>query len=430
MWSPLPAAVLCALALLAAPARAADDWVTRAIDPRLPDRPSVALGPDGRGALTYADARAVWVRAIARDGKLGAPQRVPGPRPSVAWATAAIDARGAITVAWMADTRGGALVLASWAAGGTPARAEPVSPAGSQVGGVVLATRAGGGTIAAWSETRLPAAPDQLVAATLVMPGQPLQRTEVLTLGPSERPTDIFAASDAAGRPIVAVRTVSFFGGGPAALVTADSAVAGGFSPQRAVRRQSLDGSELQGLHLLTDRRGGQLAVWLTGPFNGVRRIVAARRQAGGAFGPVRLLAHGRRMQAVAAAMTANGNAAVAWTPVEGELSPVVMRTLTAGRWRPVERLTAPGRSAQQVELAFDARGRATIAWASLHGIHARQWRAGHVTGDRAISAPWRNRLCWEPALTVAPRGETAATFLCTRRGAHPIHGLAYRRVS
>ncbi len=46
---------------------------------------------------------------------------------------------------------------------------------------------------------------------------------------------------------------------------------------------------------------------------------------------------------------------------------------------------------------------------------------------DRTISEPWRNRLCWEPALTVASRGDAVATFLCTRRGVHPIHGLAHK---
>jgi hypothetical protein len=427
MWFRLPAAVLCALALLAAPARADDAWVTRAIDSRLPARPAVALGPDGRGVLAYADASAVWVRTIARDGSVGAPRRVPGPRPSVAWATAAVDDRGAITVAWMAGAPRAALVLASWAEGRPPAAGTPVSPADSQVGSVVLAARAAGGAIAAWSETRLPAAPDQLVVAALIRPGRPVQRTEVLTLGPDERPTDIFAASDAAGRPIIAAKTVSFFGGAPASLVTADSAVADGFSPQRAVRRQPLDGSELQDLHLLTDRHGGQRAVWLTGPFNGVRGIVTARRWPGGRFAAPRALAHGRRMPSVAAAMTPGGTAAVAWTPMEGGLSPLLMRTRTRSGWGRTQRLTAPGRSAQQAELAFDDYGRATVVWGSVHGVHARQWSAGRLDDDRAISEPWRNRLCWEPALTVAPRGDAVATFLCTRRGTHPIHGLAFK---
>jgi hypothetical protein len=424
MSSPLSAAVVCALVLLAAPARAGDGWSARAISSRLPDRPAVALSPAGGGVLAYAGAGAMWVRPLALDGSVGPPRRIPGPRPSVPWAAAAIDGRGAVTVAWMAD---GALVLASWPALSPPAAGTPVSPPGSQVGGVVLAPRAGGGTIAAWSETRLPAGPDQLVAAALVSPGRPLQRTEVLALRPGERPTDIFAAADASGRPVVAAKTVAYFGGGPAALVTADSAVADGFSPQRAVWRQPLDGSDLQGLRVLTDGDGAQLAVWLTGPFNGARRVVAARRRPGGRFGAARVLARGRRMQSVAAAMAADGRAAVAWTPMQGGLSPLLMRTRTGGRWRPAQRLTAPGRSAQQVELAFDGDGRATVVWGSLHGIHARQWRAGRLGGDRTISVPWRDRFCWEPALTVAERGAAAATFLCTRRGAHPVHGLAYK---
>jgi hypothetical protein len=133
-------------------------------------------------------------------------------------------------------------------------------------------------------------------------------------------------------------------------------------------------------------------------------------------------------MQAVAAAMTATGSAAVAWTPMEGGVSPLLMRARVRGRWRPAQRLTVAGRSAQQVELAFDARDRATIVWGSLHGIHARRWSAGRLGGDVTISAPWRDRLCWEPALAVAPRGDAVATFLCTRRGAHPVHGLAHTR--
>ena len=112
---------------------------------------------------------------------------------------------------------------------------------------------------------------------------------------------------------------------------------------------------------------------------------------------------------------------------MEGGLSPLLLRARTGGRWQPAQRLTAPGRSAQQVELAFDGHRRATVVWGSLHGIHARTWSAGRLGGDRTISSPWRSRLCWEPALTVGPRGDAAATFLCTRRGAHPIHGLAYK---
>ena len=81
MWPALSAAA-CILALCAGPATAGDGWTARQIDTRLPDRPAVALGPDGHGVLAYADASAVWVRAVARDGRLGKPQRVPGPRPS------------------------------------------------------------------------------------------------------------------------------------------------------------------------------------------------------------------------------------------------------------------------------------------------------------------------------------------------------------
>ncbi len=427
MWSLLPATLACAVALCAGSARAGDDWSARAIDARLPDRPAVALGPDGRGVLAYADAGAVWVRAVARDGRLGSRRRVPGPTSLDGSATAAIDGRGAVTVAWLTEPPRITLVVAAWQAGRPPAAGAAISGAGTQVGAVALAPRAGGGTIAAWSETRLPAAPDQLVAAALVLPGRPVQRAEVLALEPDERPSDIFAASDAAGRPIIAAKTVSFFGNAPAALVTADSAVADGFSPQRAVRRQPLDGSELQGLHLLTDRRGAQLAVWLTGPFNGMRRIMTARRPPGGRFASAGAFAGGRRIQSVAADMTPTGSAAIAWTPMEGGLSPLLVRFRASGRWGPEQRLTAPGRSAQQVELAFDGHDRATIVWGSLHGIHARQWSAGRVGDDRTISEPWRNRLCWEPALTVASRGDAVATFLCTRRGAHPIHGLAHK---
>ena len=115
----------------------------------------------------------------------------------------------------------------------------------------------------------------------------------MLGLAPGERPTSVFAGADAAGRPIVAAKTVAFFGNGPAALVTADSAVADGFSPQRAVRRQALDGSALDDLHVVTDRRGSQLAVWLTGPLNGVRRVMSARRPPGGRFASARALARG-----------------------------------------------------------------------------------------------------------------------------------------
>jgi hypothetical protein len=427
MWSSASAAVVCALALCAGSARAGDGWTARPIDARLPDRPAVALGPNGRGVLAYADTRAVWVRAIARDGRLGEPQRITGPRPSTGWAAAAIDGRGAVTVAWTTDAPLSTLVLASWNEGQPPATGAPVSQAGSQVGAVVLTPRAGGGTIAAWSETRLPAAPDQLVAAALVAPERAVQRTEVLTFSPDERPTDIFAGVDAAGRPTIAAKTVAFFGEGPAALVTADSAVADGFSPQRAVRRQPLDGSGLDDLHVLTDGRGSQLAVSLTGPFNGVRRLMTARRPPSERFSIPHALASGRRIQSIAADMTPSGTAAIAWTPQEGGLNPLIARFRARGRWGPSQRLTSRGRSAQQVELVFDGRGHATIAWGSLHGIHARQWRAGRLGADLTISDPWRNRLCWEPSLTVAPHGDAVATFLCTRRAAHPIHGLAHR---
>jgi hypothetical protein len=427
MRSLLPAAVLCAAALCAGPARAGEVWSARAIDPRLPDRPAVALGPGGRGVLAYADAGAVRVRAIGRDGRLGGPRRVPGPIASDGSATAAIDGRGAVTVAWLTESSRRTLVVATWNAGRPPAAGVPIAGAGTQVGAVALAPRPGGGTIVAWSETRLPAAPDQLVAAALVSPGRPVQRTEVIALEPDERPTDVFAASDAAGRPIIAAKTVSFFGAAPAALVTADSAVADGFSPQRSVRRQLLDGSELQGLRLLTDRHGAQLAVWLTGPFNGMRRILTARRPPGGRFASAAVLARGRRMQSVAADMTPRGTAAVGWTPMQGGLSPLLVRFRAHGRWGGAQRVTAPGRSAQQVALAFDGHDRASIVWASTHGVHARQWSAGRLDADRTISAPWRDRLCWEPALTVASRGDAVATFLCTRRGPRPIHGLAHR---
>ena len=426
MWPPLSAAA-CVLALCAGPARAGDGWTARQIDTRLPDRPAVALGPDGHGLLAYADASTVWVRAIARDGRLGKPQRVPGPRPSARWATAAIDAHGAITVAWTTQATHRTLVLATWNQGQSPAPGVPISPAGSQVGTAVLMPRVAGGMIAAWSETRLPAAPDQLVAAALIVPGHPAQRTEVLTLEPDERATDVYVGADATGRPTIAAKTVSFFGGAPAALVTADSAVVDGFSPQRAVRRQPLDRSALDDLHVLTDGHGAQLAVWLTGPVNGVRHILSAHRSPGGRFSAPRALAGGRRIQSVAAGMTPAGTAAIAWTPVQGGLNPVIARLRLRGRWGPPHRLTSPGRSAQQVELAFDDRDRATIVWGSLHGIHATQTRAGRVGAERTISSPWRNRLCWEPALTVAPKGDAVATFLCTRRAAHPIHGLAYR---
>ncbi len=426
MWPPLSAAA-CVLALCAGPAAAGDGWTARQIDTRLPDRPAVALGPGGHGVLAYADAGAVWVRALARDGRLGEPQPVPGPRPSAGWATAAVDAHGAITVAWIAQAPRGTLVLASWNQGQSPAPGVPISPADSQVGTAVLMPRAAGGTIAAWSETRLPTAPDQLVAAALVVPGHPVQRTEVLTLEPDERASDVYVGADASGRPTIAAKTVPFFGGAPSALVTADSGVVDGFSPQRAVWRQRLDGSALDDLHVLTDGHGSQLAIWLTGPLNGVRRILSAHRSRGGRFSTPRALVSGRRIQSVAADMTPAGTAAIAWTPVRGALSPLIARFRARGRWGPPHRLTSPGRSAQQVELAFDDRNRATIVWGSLHGIHARQTRAGRLGAERTISDPWRNRLCWEPALTVAPRGDAVATFLCTRRAAHPIHGLAYR---
>ena len=275
MWPSLPGAVVCALVLCASPARAGDGWSARQLDPRLPHHPAVALGPDGRGVLAYADSSTVWVRAIRRDGRVGKPRRVPGPRPSVAWAAAAIDGRGAITLAWMADAPRGMLVLASWPRGQPPRSGTRVSAAGSQVGPVVLTGRAAGGTIAAWSEIRVPAAPDQLVAAALAFPGRPAQRTEVLQLKPDERPDDLYAGSDAAGRPVIAAKTVAYFGAGPSTLVTADSAVADGFSPQRAVRRELLDGSGLNDLHVLTDAHGAQLAVWLSGPFNGVAASAA-----------------------------------------------------------------------------------------------------------------------------------------------------------
>ena len=287
--------------------------------------------------------------------------------------------------------------------------------------------RAAGGTIAAWSETRLPTAPDQIVAAALVVPRHPVLRTEVLTLEPDERASDVYVGADASGRPTIAAKTVPFFGGAPSALVTADSAVVDGFSPQRAVWRQPLDGSALDDLHVLTDGHGSQLAIWLTGPFNGVRRILSAHRPPGGRFSTPRVLVAGRRIQSVAADMTPAGTAAIAWTPVQGTQNPLIARFRARGRWGPTHRLTSPGRSAHQVELAFDDRDRATIVWGSLHGIHARQTRAGRLGAERTISDPWRNRLCWEPALTVAPRGDAVATFLCTRRAAHPIHGLAYR---
>jgi len=426
MWPALSAAA-CILALCAGPATAGDGWTARQIDTRLPDRPAVALGPDGHGVLAYADASAVWVRALARGGRLGKPQRVPGPRPSGRWATTAIDGHGAITVAWIAQAPRNTLVLASWNQGRPPAAGAPISPNDSQVGTAVLMPRAAGGTIAAWSETRLPTAPDQLVAAALIVAGEAAQRTEVLRLEPDERAADVYVGADAAGRPTIAARTVSFFGTAPSALVTADSAVVDGFSPQRAVWRQPLDGSALDGLHVLTDGHGSQLAVWLSGPFNGVRRILSAHRPPGGRFSAPRPLAAGRRIQSVAAGMTPAGTAAIAWTPVEGGLNPLIARLRVRGRWGPPRRLTSPGRSAQQVELAFDDRDRATIVWSSLHGIRARQTRAGRLGAEHTISDPWRNRLCWEPALTVAPRGDAVATFLCSRRGAHPIHGLAYR---
>ena len=86
--------------------------------------------------------------------------------------------------------------------------------------------------------------------------------------------------------------------------------------------------------------------------------------------------------------MTASGVAAIAWTPVKGGLSPLRARFRAGGAWGPSRQLTARGRSAQQVELAFDDRDRATIAWGSLHGIHARQWRAGRLGADATTPGP------------------------------------------
>ena len=79
---------------------------------------------------------------------------------------------------------------------------------------------------------------------------------------------------------------------------------------------------------------------------------------------------------------------------MERGLSPLIARFRVHGHWGPRHRLTARGRSAQHAELAFDDRSRATIVWGSLHGVHARQWRAGRVGADTTISDPWRNRLC------------------------------------
>jgi hypothetical protein len=425
------ALIICSLvgALVtgAAAASAGDVWIARQIDSRLPDRPAVALGPDGRGVLAYADARGVWVRAIARDGRLGARRAVPGPAPIAGWATASIDGRGAVTVAWLTQARGITVVVASWRRGEPPAPGAPVSPSDSQAANLVLAARPGGGTIAAWSESRLPSAPDQLVATAVISPGRPVERTEALALAPDERPSQIYVGFDVAGRPSVAVKTVATLGAQPATLVTADSSAADQFILQAAPRRQPLDRTELDGLQVLTDAHGAQLAVWLTGPFNGARRVQIAQRPRGARFSLPRTLARGRRIQSAVAAIRPSGTVAVVWSPVQGRLTPLIARLRRHGRWGAPVDLTAPGRSAQHAELALDPLDRATVVWGSLHGIRARRWSAGRLGRVQTVSAPWRDRLCWEPALTIGPRGDALATFLCTRRGARPIHGLAHR---
>jgi hypothetical protein len=418
---------VCALTHGLAVASAGDGWTARQIDSRLPDRPAVALGPDGRGVLAYADTGGVWVRAIGRDGRLSTPSAVPGPPPIAGWVTAAIDGRGAITLAWLSQMPRSTVVVATWRHGSRPAAGTPISPATGHAGNLVLAPRPSGGTIAAWTETSLPSAPDQLVATAVVTPNRAVERSEALTLAPDERPTAVYAGFDGAGRPTIAVKTVAALGGRPATLLTADSATADRFTLQGAPRRQRLDRSDLDDLDVLTDSHGAQLAVWLTGPSNCARRVLAAHRRRGARFSHPRVLATGRRIQSLAAAMARSGTAAVVWSPVEGRLNPLLARFRVRDRWSAAARVTAPGRSAQQAEVAFDDRERATIVWGSLHGIRSRRWSAQRLDLARTVSAPWRNRLCWEPALAIAPRGDAIATFLCTRRGPHPIHGLAHR---
>jgi hypothetical protein len=340
---------------------------------------------------------------------------------------AAIGSDGAVTLAWYARTPDSAVVIAAWRRGAQPAPGTVVTPAGARASNLVLVPRPGGGTVAAWSETRLPSAPDQLVATAVVTPGRAVERVETLALAPGERPAAVFAGSDRAGRPSVAVKTVSTLGGGPDSLVTADSSTPERFTLEGAPRRQPLDGSGLDDLQVLTDGRGAQLAVWLSGPFNGVRRVQAAVRGRGGRFSHPRTLATGRRIQSLAAAMAASGTAGVVWTPVEGGLTPLRARFREHGRWSAAAQVTSPGRGAQQPVIGLDARGRATIAWGSLHGIRSRTWSAGRLGAAAVVSSPWRARLCWQPALTVAARGAAAATFLCTRRGTEPLSGLACR---
>jgi hypothetical protein len=402
-------------------------WTARPIGFPVPDRPAVALGPDGRGVLAYADERGMWVRTIGRDGRLHRPRSVPGPPSMGDWATVAIDGRGGVAVAWYTEAPDSTVVVASWRRGAAPAAGVPVSPAGSQAGNLVLAARPGGGTVAAWSETRLPVAPDQLVATAVVTPGRTVERAEVMTFAPDERASGVWVGLDAGGRPIVAAKTVSALGGHPPMLVTADSGSADRFVLRGEPRRHPLDRSDLEQLDVLTDARGAQLAVWRAGPFSGIRQVRIARRLRGGRFSRPRTLASGRRIQSVDAAIAPSGTAAVVWSPVEGRLNPLIARFRTGGRWSSPMLLTSPGRSGQQPDLAIDARDRATIVWGSLDGIRARGWRARRLAGERTISAPWRRRLCSEPALAVGPRGDAIATFLCTRKGPTPIHALAHR---
>ena len=248
---------------------------------------------------------------------------------------------------------------------------------------------------------------------------------------PNELAGPLSLGLDARGRA-----TVAWTAGprGPS-LTTVESAASDRFAPAAPARAHVLGRAPLDELHVLTDARGGQLAVWQSGDPLGSGSIMAARRSRGGDFSVPRIVANGRRLTGLDAALNGRGRGAATWIAQGGQHPVRAALATPAGTWRKAQTITAPGRSGEQPDVEIDGRGRAIVLWGGRRGIRAASTTArGAFAGHELISVP---RLCSSPQLVMASSGRAVASFLCNRRRPYkppwsdvplPLHELARYR--
>lgn len=123
------------------------------------------------------------------------------------------------------------------------------------------------------------------------------------------------------------------------------------------------------------DGSGNSIIVWLTGTLD-ESRVQMRTRSAAGVLGPVRILSALGQQHRPAVAMTATGNALVAWVlEPNGQLPKIQVRSISStGVVGPVETLRANTDlgDAMALQLGMDSAGNALVLWRAYASFEAR----------------------------------------------------------